>query len=86
MIKLDSRYTVALEWCGYDQPRNVARFCGEWLHDSELWPDRDGNQAPSFKLKRDAVKACRDYEQLRQGLISDGLRQQAYANFYEANR
>lgn len=27
----DRRYTVRLEYCGYVQPRHVARFCGEWI-------------------------------------------------------
>lgn len=29
--KLDKRYTVTLEFCGYAQVRHVARFCGEWI-------------------------------------------------------
>lgn len=28
--KLDGRYAVALEYCGYAEPRYVARFCGVW--------------------------------------------------------
>lgn len=27
----DARYSVQLEWCGYAQPKFVARFCGDWL-------------------------------------------------------
>lgn len=27
----DKRYSVKLEYCGYDTPRHVARFCGEWI-------------------------------------------------------
>lgn len=27
----DRRYTIAREYCGYAQPRHVARFCGDWL-------------------------------------------------------
>ena len=34
-MKLDPRYTVAREWCGYFTPRYVARFCGDWLGQSE---------------------------------------------------
>lgn len=30
-MKTDKRYTVRREYCGYDTPRWVARFCGEWL-------------------------------------------------------
>lgn len=30
-MRRDPRYTVALEFCGYDTPRHVARFCGEWI-------------------------------------------------------
>ena len=27
----DKRYTVTREWCGYEAPRYVVRFCGEWI-------------------------------------------------------
>ena len=27
----DKRYSVTLEWCGYETPRYVVRFCGEWI-------------------------------------------------------
>ena len=27
----DERYTVAREYCGYETPRQVARFCGHWI-------------------------------------------------------
>jgi hypothetical protein len=30
----DVRYTVAREHCGYDSPRYVARYCGEWIGQS----------------------------------------------------
>ncbi len=30
----DRRYSVNSEWCGYDKPRYVARFCGEWIGQS----------------------------------------------------
>jgi len=30
----DVRYQIALEWCGYDRPRWVARFCGDWIGQS----------------------------------------------------
>ena len=33
-IKSDSRYTVNREFCGYESPRWVARFCGDWLGQS----------------------------------------------------
>jgi hypothetical protein len=33
-LKIDPRYTVALEFCGYRKQRWVARFCGEWLGSS----------------------------------------------------
>jgi len=31
----DKRYTIAREYCGYDTPRWVARFCGDWLGQSK---------------------------------------------------
>ena len=27
----DKRYTITLEYCGYESPRFVLRFCGEWV-------------------------------------------------------
>lgn len=27
----DPRYTVDLEHCGYETPRHVVRFCGDWV-------------------------------------------------------
>lgn len=38
----DPRYTIAREYCGYDTPRWVARFCGDWLGQSK---SRQGAQA-----------------------------------------
>lgn len=34
-MKLDRRFTIAKEFCGYSTPRYVARFCGEWLGQAE---------------------------------------------------
>lgn len=33
----DGRYTVTREYCGYEMPRYVFRFCGTWVssHDTE---------------------------------------------------
>jgi hypothetical protein len=28
--RTDRRYTITLEWCGYERPRWVVRFCGDW--------------------------------------------------------
>lgn len=30
----DKRYQVVLEYCGYKEPRFVARFCGIWVGQS----------------------------------------------------
>lgn len=32
----DKRYAVALEFCGYPEPRWVARFCGEFIGQSRF--------------------------------------------------
>jgi hypothetical protein len=32
--KPDLRYEIAREWCGYDKPRYVLRFCGDWVAQS----------------------------------------------------
>ena len=37
-ISSDSRYTVEREWCGYKEPRFVARFCGEWVGQDISYP------------------------------------------------
>lgn len=31
MIKIDSRYTIQKEFCGYTEAKHVVRFCGEWV-------------------------------------------------------
>lgn len=28
---LDSRYSIDLEFCGYETPHYVVRFCGDWV-------------------------------------------------------
>ena len=33
---LDERYTIALEYCGYESPHYVVRFCGDYLGNSEI--------------------------------------------------
>ena len=35
---IDRRYTITSEYCGYDTPRWVVRFCGDWVgqHRSRL--------------------------------------------------
>lgn len=38
---LDRRYSVSLEWCGYERRRYVARFCGEWIGQAERRADAD---------------------------------------------
>lgn len=30
----DKRYNIAREYCGYDTPRWVVRFCGDWIGQS----------------------------------------------------
>jgi hypothetical protein len=31
MNKLDNRYSIGLEHCGYAEQKHVVRFCGDWL-------------------------------------------------------
>ena len=81
----DNRYSVNEEFCGHETPRYIARFCGEWLRDSALWPNRAGNQCPAFERRGDAIAACHDYERERQAILREGKRVQARAEFYEAN-
>jgi hypothetical protein len=45
-IKLDKRYTYALEWCGYVTPMYCARFLGELIS--------------THRNKQDAIQACSD--------------------------
>jgi len=82
----DNRYTANAEYCGHEAPRFVPRFCGEWLKDCELWPDRASFQSPSFATRQEAIIACVAYENKRQELITRGEKSQARANFYEANK
>lgn len=30
-MTVDKRYSIAREYCGYDTPRWVVRFCGDWI-------------------------------------------------------
>jgi|AACY02.2.fsa_nt_gi hypothetical protein len=30
-LRSDKRYTVTREWCGYESPMWVVRFCDEWV-------------------------------------------------------
>ena len=30
-IKSDKRYTITLEYCGYEKPKYVLRFCDDWI-------------------------------------------------------
>ena len=30
-LRSDKRYTITREWCGYETPMHVVRFCGEWV-------------------------------------------------------
>lgn len=47
----DARYTANLEFCGYDAPRYVPRFCGEWIR-------KDGAQVPACIVRDAAVAYC----------------------------
>lgn len=43
----DERYSINLEYCGYEDWRFVLRFCGDWVS--------------QHKTELQAVKACRDH-------------------------
>lgn len=79
----DGRYTANLELTGPAAPQWVARFCGERLRDSHLWPVCIGGQAPGYETRTDAIAACRRYETERQVLLATGQTQQANAAFYQ---
>ena len=34
---VDRRYTIAKEFCGYAEKRFVARFCGDWIGQSQFY-------------------------------------------------
>ena len=84
MTKLpDNRYSADREFCGHDTPRFIARFCGERLADSVLWPGRAGSQAPAFETRMEAAQACCDYEEHREASLREGLKQNARISFLE---
>lgn len=33
----DKRYTITKEWCGYEEPRFVVRFCDEFIGQSAFY-------------------------------------------------
>jgi hypothetical protein len=37
-VKSDQRYTIQREYCGYDRPRFVLRFCGDYLASFTSYP------------------------------------------------
>lgn len=37
-VKSDQRYTIQREYCGYDKPRFVLRFCGDYLASFTNYP------------------------------------------------
>ena len=78
----DKRYTATLEHCGHESPMWIARFCGDWLKDSELWPDRAACQAPPYETKQQAIAACVGYQQARERLLRGHTRQQADLEIY----
>lgn len=78
----DKRYTATLEHCGYESPLYVARFCDQWLKDSALWPERNGNAAPQ-ETRNAAIALCIQYESARRELISIGVKQNATISFLE---
>ena len=67
----DSRYSANREFCGHETAMYIPRFCGEWLRDSILWPDRAGNQAPPAHTRQAAIAACVAYEENRQKLLQE---------------
>lgn len=62
----DSRYSADREFCGHETAMYIPRFCGEWLRDATLWPDRAGNQAPPAHTRQAAIASCVAYEESRQ--------------------
>lgn len=34
---IDRRYSIDLEYCGYEKPHYVARFCDEWIGQSAFY-------------------------------------------------
>lgn len=55
-IKSDKRYTITLEYCGYEKPRYVLRFCDEWVE--------------SFQFKSGAVVRAVGEKARREGALS----------------
>jgi len=49
---IDRRYSVALEYCGRETPRHVARFCGDWISQHET--------------ESAAARACREHATARE--------------------
>lgn len=85
MMLPDSRYTAEREFCGHESAMFIPRFCGEWLRDSTIWPERASNQAPAYHTQQEAIEACHAYETERQRLHDEFLAAMARGNFYEAN-
>ena len=50
---IDRRYTITSEYCGYDTPRWVVRFCGDWVgqHRSRLGAREIQKEHSAARLK-----------------------------------
>jgi len=77
----DKRYSVQHLWCGHPQKLYIAYFCNKWIKDEKLW----NGHCPPRLYREHAVLDCIVYENERQKLIAAGSKQQARADFYEAN-
>lgn len=33
--ELDDRWSIRREWCGYEMPHHVVRFCDDWVGQAE---------------------------------------------------
>ncbi len=54
-VRRDRRYTVTLEWCGYERQRYVVRFCDEFI--------------ASFETKSGAFMRAVGEHQVRMGAL-----------------
>lgn len=57
-MRRDKRYSIALEYCGYDTPRHVARFCGEWIGQASTKAKASSLVEEHKRMRADAMNAA----------------------------
>lgn len=59
-LKSDKRYSINLEYCGYEEPRYVLRFCDEWVDSFAFYSSALMRAVGESNLRRGAIPICEE--------------------------